>query len=480
MRKLDLNLISQPSSIDSLSSIDFGTFVSDYTKTNYVSKYGESNLARLRLTLQNTQTILPYLEIAKNTNQLTNERLADFLNQYSYGSVSDFETALTKDGTALSQLNTYYQGGSTSTLIDSTSSFFSNITNLVSDTSSRAIVSDIAAIGSIATDIKNFENTAKTAIDNMIGDFVNKLSNLKSQVESIKQNTFLQGHAKRAMTKKLNRMITDLDSHLETTKVDGLKSTLSTKSAKTVGEYTNPNADNIQYAKTLLSNITKEIGDNLTAKFDEAKKQFDKIERIATNVKLKSNDELKKSGNAGRPIVSDTSLADKCAQYSVQAASYATSGHNTKNFVAKPYLNIPSSHPDPYSWSNLTFVKSNVLDMTTHGYSVKDWGYRPDVGYYNCDIEVLTMGNEIGKRLGKVIQINSAYRPPEYNRLIGGATHSQHLKGHAIDCSQHNLNRAEFVDAAKQIGFTGFGYYSSFIHVDIGPTRRWTKIGYYG
>ena len=34
---------------------------------------------------------------------------------------------------------------------------------------------------------------------------------------------------------------------------------------------------------------------------------------------------------------------------------------------------------------------------------------------------------------GKPIYVNSGYRSPEVNRLVGGATNSQHMKGEAAD-----------------------------------------------
>ena len=78
--------------------------------------------------------------------------------------------------------------------------------------------------------------------------------------------------------------------------------------------------------------------------------------------------------------------------------------------------------------------------------------------------------------LGRPLVINSAYRCPEHNRNVGGAKNSQHLWGNAFDISTRGmseLERLELMDAAKEAGFTGFGFYNTFLHVDIGPPREW-------
>lgn len=78
-------------------------------------------------------------------------------------------------------------------------------------------------------------------------------------------------------------------------------------------------------------------------------------------------------------------------------------------------------------------------------------------------------------KLGKPLMLNSAYRSPAYNKKVGGASHSQHLLGKAFDVSMENHIPADFEIAAASVGFQGFGHYpkQNFMHVDIGPKRRW-------
>lgn len=78
-------------------------------------------------------------------------------------------------------------------------------------------------------------------------------------------------------------------------------------------------------------------------------------------------------------------------------------------------------------------------------------------------------------RLDKPLIVRSAYRSPEHNRAVGGATRSKHLDGAAFDIAMANHDPMTFEAAAREVGFLGFGFYprSAFIHVDLGPARQW-------
>jgi len=73
--------------------------------------------------------------------------------------------------------------------------------------------------------------------------------------------------------------------------------------------------------------------------------------------------------------------------------------------------------------------------------------------------------------------LNSAYRSPEHNRAVGGATRSKHLEGIAFDCRMDNHDPQDFMAAARKIGFKGIGEYPvlGFCHVDARPVAAsWT------
>ena len=80
--------------------------------------------------------------------------------------------------------------------------------------------------------------------------------------------------------------------------------------------------------------------------------------------------------------------------------------------------------------------------------------------------------------VGKPFKINSAHRSYRYNLSVGGAIRSQH-KTLAIDISLKGHNRLHVLAACKLVGFTGIGYYNTFLHVDLGRERFWYGAGAY-
>ncbi len=75
-------------------------------------------------------------------------------------------------------------------------------------------------------------------------------------------------------------------------------------------------------------------------------------------------------------------------------------------------------------------------------------------------------------RLGKPLVILSAHRCTIHNALVGGVPLSQHLSL-AVDIRLKGHDRFLLAERAKDAGFTGFGYYSTFLHLDMGRPRHW-------
>ena len=76
------------------------------------------------------------------------------------------------------------------------------------------------------------------------------------------------------------------------------------------------------------------------------------------------------------------------------------------------------------------------------------------------------------KDVGRPFHILSAHRCSLHNARIGGAPLSQHLRL-AVDISLHGHNKRALRTACRRAGFTGFGFYSTFLHIDLGRPRHW-------
>ena len=98
----------------------------------------------------------------------------------------------------------------------------------------------------------------------------------------------------------------------------------------------------------------------------------------------------------------------------------------------------------------------------------------------NVLIEMLL--DPIRESWGKAITVNSGYRSPELNRIVGGAAKSQHMRGEAVDLTtgSRNENRKLF----RHILESGLAFDQlinecdyAWIHVSYGTANRKQVIG---
>ena len=108
-------------------------------------------------------------------------------------------------------------------------------------------------------------------------------------------------------------------------------------------------------------------------------------------------------------------------------------------------------------------------NFTTEKLSCQHCG---EQGYDEASVDKLQALRDL---VDKPIYLNSAYRCPIHNQRVGGTENSYHLKGVAFDLSLRGHNIHDLYKAAKQVGFTGFGWYNTFLHVDTGPSREWDR-----
>ncbi len=77
--------------------------------------------------------------------------------------------------------------------------------------------------------------------------------------------------------------------------------------------------------------------------------------------------------------------------------------------------------------------------------------------------------------VGFPLRINSGHRCALHNARVGGAPLSAH-KTIAADISIRGLTppqRARLLAACQQAGFKGFGFYTTWLHVDMARPRQW-------
>lgn len=114
------------------------------------------------------------------------------------------------------------------------------------------------------------------------------------------------------------------------------------------------------------------------------------------------------------------------------------------------------------------------------------WAYRSflphEIACKHCgelleNIDALTKLQALREDMNRPIVLNSAYRCPTHNaRLPRASPNSLHKLGRAFDIRTRGWSRQEhaaLLVAAGRIFAGGIGVYTTFVHVDNGPNRRW-------
>jgi len=101
---------------------------------------------------------------------------------------------------------------------------------------------------------------------------------------------------------------------------------------------------------------------------------------------------------------------------------------------------------------------------------------------YSMDEKLLDLLYVLQSKTGRKsrFHIISGYRSPATNAMLstrsaGVAKRSYHMQGKAIDIRLPGYDLNHLHEAALALKAGGVGYYpsSNFIHVDVGPVRRW-------
>lgn len=98
--------------------------------------------------------------------------------------------------------------------------------------------------------------------------------------------------------------------------------------------------------------------------------------------------------------------------------------------------------------------------------------YPPDFSVFDGAVLLARKLNPFREKFGVPFRVTSWYRDPESNRRAGGVPNSLHLRGEALDFFPDSrfAEIAAFLDSHWE---GGLGIYSGFMHVDLGPKRRW-------
>lgn len=160
-------------------------------------------------------------------------------------------------------------------------------------------------------------------------------------------------------------------------------------------------------------------------------------------------------------------------------------GGSTCGVVNGQMVNTPSEQRKVSNVLAIWLKKTLGEDEMVKTYSLKPDGTKSlsanfKVREFRChdgsdsiciDSDLVKVLQQIRDHFGQPVTITSAYRNESYNRKVGGASGSYHVKGRAADITVKNTAPKEVAAYAEQIGVKGIGLYESntdgyFVHVD--------------
>lgn len=86
---------------------------------------------------------------------------------------------------------------------------------------------------------------------------------------------------------------------------------------------------------------------------------------------------------------------------------------------------------------------------------------------FGMSTKLVKLLNDLRYKVGKPVFVSSGYRCDKHNAEVGGVPKSYHCLGMAADIFVPGLSSSDLFEVCKDVGFTGIGIYSTFVHVDV-------------
>lgn len=119
-----------------------------------------------------------------------------------------------------------------------------------------------------------------------------------------------------------------------------------------------------------------------------------------------------------------------------------------------------------------TYSKSKNGNLKlSENFSVKEFACKDGSDTLKIDLDLIPLIQRFRNYVETGVYFNSAYRTPSYNKKVGGATNSYHVKGQALDIPFLNsykylTSREKMCAFFNTLGVKGIIIYPTFIHVD--------------
>lgn len=121
-------------------------------------------------------------------------------------------------------------------------------------------------------------------------------------------------------------------------------------------------------------------------------------------------------------------------------------------------------------------VKKDGSTYLSNNFKVKEFACNDGSDTVLISDDLVDLLQKIRDHFGVAVTINSGYRTSTYNKKVGGATNSQHVKGTAADIVVKGVDPLTVAQYSEHLmpDSGGIGVYQTFTHVDVRTSRsRW-------
>lgn len=140
------------------------------------------------------------------------------------------------------------------------------------------------------------------------------------------------------------------------------------------------------------------------------------------------------------------------------------------------YGNMPANESNAESAVKEFSMKRDGNTYISRNFKVSEFRCKDGSDKILIDVDfVHNKLQAIRDHFGAPVTVNSGYRTESYNKKVGGAKKSHHMKGQAFDIVVKGHTPAEVARYAQSLDVKGIIQYNSFVHVDSREVRYWAK-----
>lgn len=464
-----------------------------YTSVASINSYFE----RVEISNQINRDSYPYVSERLQGAPLSPIEVANFIFQYQYTPRSLTFQSQILSTKILIELENFYTGNLSKSVIGSFCALMPNVFGAI-DTFFTALSDIQNFIGNIKKFALNLQISFKALLDNLKKKILQTVDKLVENIKNIAKNftienviqevkTFVQNNA----IKRFNSLKQDVTNFFNDFNIENIKKRIEAVIDTASRIFKNPTLEDIQYLIYRFCNVASQIENSFNALLNPLKEFSANLSDTIDILKGRSNSNTSNAILAGAIRLSPEEISRR-----YELAPKIKLG-DREVIAGEVGLSTLAEISNVTQWNNgqgdarVTFSDGMRVDP----YRVGEVIIGPaSIRWTEVDDEAKVRLMRVQARFGKQLIILSGFRDPRQQAILyqndlkrnggnpsgkvakpGGSAHEKKI---ALDVTWAGFNREtgrEFLKIAVEEGFYGIGGYpsSSFVHIDLGPTRRW-------